>query len=84
MTSRYSYTNFTGNPYTYYYGVPYDVNIDERQRLLHNNNNHNRTIIRSNQNACPSVIQARNDPRINAWSTNVRKDNLYANYANKC
>uniref|UniRef100_A0A6G6AD71 Uncharacterized protein n=1 Tax=Borely moumouvirus TaxID=2712067 RepID=A0A6G6AD71_9VIRU len=83
MTSRYSYTNFTGNPYIHDHGVPYDVNIDERQRLLNNNNN-NRTIIRSNQNTCPSIVLARNDPRLNAWSTNVRKDNLYTNYTNRC
>ncbi|AGF85092.1 hypothetical protein QJ854_gp690 [Moumouvirus goulette] len=83
MTSRYSYTNFSGNPYIHYNGVPYDINIDNRQRLLHNNNN-NRTIIRSNQNTCPSIVQARNDPRLNAWSTNTRKDNLYTNYINKC
>ncbi|AHA45240.1 hypothetical protein qu_638 [Acanthamoeba polyphaga mimivirus] len=40
---RYSYTNFTGKPYSHYHGIPYQVN----DNCFPNNND--RTIIRQNQ-----------------------------------
>lgn len=41
---RYSYTNFTNQPYIYYHGVPYSV-----QPYNSSQNCRERTIIRSNQ-----------------------------------
>ena len=42
--NRYSYTNFTGNPYIHNYGVPFNG----RQNYTLQDNNSARTIIRTN------------------------------------
>nr|WBF70552.1 hypothetical protein [Megavirus caiporensis] len=85
MTSRYSYTNYTGNPYIHYHGIPYNENINDQLP----SNNSNRSIIRSNQMPSDTSYvtitpNARNDPEIDTWSKSMRKDNLYNKYNNRC
>lgn len=72
--NRYSYANFTGKPYIYYFGVPYRPGTVKQ-------NNAQRTIIRTNQPAMSAIPQDITDSS-GTWANAVRKDNLFRTYAN--
>lgn len=93
--NRHSYVDYSDKPYIYYFGTP--INKNNMLYTPQNQNNKNRTIIRTNQinnqrnlNDQRNLNGQRNLNNIggnlaNNWSSLARKDNMFIRYsANNC